>query len=316
MIEGIEIRWAKAEERNSILSFIERMGFNPRDAVTWDGLEMVAMTAWQEEQLIGAIPLEPRPLRICIGQTVWTMHETVVAIAPEFRSRGIGSAMQRQIAEGVSGEPALLSVFREEPQSKAYRWYLKNGFEPAIHIDSWFHEKPTQARTAGIDLLVPHDTRVPWDLLDEIWRAARQQGGGFVDQSQRTLRDWLNVHPYRKRYTFALAIERGRRGQAPGYAILGVGEMHSQARRCDILDIVSKGGTEEVQRLLDEILPLAGKLGCESTRWPLAEHDPNVAVASAIGFEKRWGFDMLVRQIDQSIQVDPQHWRYAAIDYI
>ena len=127
-----QIRWADADEAPDILAFIQAMGFNPRDKVTWDQLEMVAMSAWQGGKLIGAIPLEPRPLKIAPDKTVWAMHETVVAVHPEYRGGGIGTQMQHEIFTTLPTEIELLSVFREEPESPAYRWYVKNNFRPAL----------------------------------------------------------------------------------------------------------------------------------------------------------------------------------------
>jgi len=327
-MNDIEIRWARAEERGHILNFIEQMGFNPRDTVTWDGLEMVAMSAWQGGQLIGAIPLEPRPLRIDDeNSAAWAMHETVVAMHPERRGRGVGSAIQRAIFDSLPDDVPLVSVFREEPDSPAYRWYLKNGFAPAMHIDSWFYDGAPEDKFPALDLFNPTDAGVPWDLVDEIWRQARRCGGGFVDQSQRPLRSWLSVHPYRERYDFTLAIERGRRGHPPAYALLGMGHMHSESKRCDILELLSTGGPDDYRLMLDILISNAFKRGCNSTRWPLAEHDPNAQLAQDLGFEKKWGFDMLIRPIDSSFILHPfdklragssslKNWRYAPIDYI
>src|SRR5947199_6303211 len=89
-----EIRLARGHERGQILNFVEAMGFNPRDHVTWDALEMFTMSAWQGGQLVGTIPLEPRPLRIAPQQTLCGAHEPVVAVLPDHRNQGIASAMQ------------------------------------------------------------------------------------------------------------------------------------------------------------------------------------------------------------------------------
>jgi GNAT superfamily N-acetyltransferase len=305
-MNDVEIRWARAEERGQILNFIERMGFNPRDAVTWDSLEMIAMCAWQGDRLIGAIPLEPRPLRVADGSTAWTMHETVVAMHSDHRGRGVGSAMQRAIFDSLPDEVQLVSVFREEPDSPAYRWYLKNGFTPAVHVDSWFYEDAPEDRVSGLHLFSPDDAGVPWDLIDDIWRDARRSGGGFVDQAQRTLRSWLPVHPYRERYSFTIAVERGCPGRPPGYALLGMGHMHSETKRCDILELLSTGGHEDCRSLLDMLIPYAFGCGCKSTRWPLADTDSNTQIARDFGFERRWGFDMLIRRSDSCS--DREEW--------
>lgn len=318
MLSDIEIRWASADETAPILNFIEAMGFNPRDNTAWQGLEMVAMSAWQGGNLIGAIPLEPRPLKITADKTIWAMHETVVAVHPDHRARGIGSAMQQQIFTSLPDEIELLSVFREEPQSPAYRWYLKNGFQKAMQIDSWFFEGKPEWKMPEVDLFVPTDSRVPWEFLAETWRKAQQTASGVVDQTQRNLRDWLAIHPYRARYNFKIAAERGRQGRAPGYAILGTGNMHSERKRCDILDLISTGGPGDVRHMLDQIIPFEIKIGSAAIRWPLAQTDSHAEIAQAIGFQRKWSFDMLIRPLPHSsFNLLPSSFAsYASIDYI
>ena len=103
--------------------------------------------------------------------------------------------------------------------------------------------------------------------------------------------------------------------------------MHSETKRCDILETLSTGGPHDYRLMLDILVAHAFNRGCKSTRWPLAEHDPNTQLAQALGFEKKWGFDMLIRPSDSSFTLPPfdklragssslKNWRYAAIDYI
>jgi GNAT superfamily N-acetyltransferase len=314
----IQIRWAEADEAPDILQFIQAMGFNPRDKITWDELEMVAMSAWQGGKLIGAIPLEPRPLKIAGDKSVWTMHETVVAVHPDHRGAGIGSKMQEEIFSTLPAEIELLSVFREEPESPAYRWYIKNNFKPAMRINSWFYEASPEFKMPEVDLFVPTDARLPWDELAEIWQNARQNSSGIVDQTQRDLKTWLSIHPYRKKYDFMIAVERSRLGFPAGYALLGTGTMHSESKRCDILDLVSRGGPKDVSRLVEQFIPFMFKSGCTSIRWPLTQNDPNTQIAQALGFIKKWSFDMLVRPLPHSsVLAQPAAFAsFASIDYI
>jgi GNAT superfamily N-acetyltransferase len=318
MSDSPEIRLARTDERGQILRFVETMGFNPRDQETWDGLGMLAMSAWRAGELIGVIPIEPRPLRVATGRTARCAHETVVAVHPAHRAQGIGSAMQAQLLESLRGRAQFLSVFREEPDSAAYRWYVQNGFQPAMHVDSWFCEPQDSARAeSAVDVFDVADERTPWELVESIWRAARESGGGFVDRGERPLKRWLAVHPYRHRYTFTLVVER--RGRASAYALCGVGSMHSDSPRLDILELCSTVDADGTARLLDGVLQHARSINCTATRWPLAVHDPNVQVAREAGFVNKWGFDMLVRPLTDEVDLNPQvtsTWRYAGVDYI
>jgi GNAT superfamily N-acetyltransferase len=318
--ESPTIRLSRPDERDALLAFIEQMGFNPRDAVTWDALGMFAMTAWLHDRLVGAIPIEPRPLRIAPDRTVWTAHETVVAVHPDYRGGGLGSAMQAALAAcqfpTVAGArvPSLLSVYREDPASPAYRWYVKNHFRPATRIDSWFCDHPVEPK--GSFPVARHnadDPAVPWPLLADIWRSVREGHAGFVDRADRPLREWLGVHPYRRRYGFELLINHV---PPAGYVLLGVGRMHSPVERLDILELVTTGSPADAARLLGAVQHHAAG---RPIRWPLAAGDPMTEIARAARFESRRSFDLLLRPLDPALTLPAaitESWIYAGIDYI
>jgi GNAT superfamily N-acetyltransferase len=314
------IRLSRPDERDALLAFIEQMGFNPRDAVTWDALGMFAMTAWLGDRLIGAIPIEPRPLRVAPDRVVWAAHETVVAVHPDYRGGGLGSAMQAALTEcrfpspAGAGVPSLLSVYREDPASPAYRWYLKNHICPATRIASWFCDHSVAPKdSVPTTPYAPTDPAVPWSVLADIWRTARQGHAGFVERAGRPLQTWLAVHPYRHRYRFELLI----RTDAPaGYVLLGVGRMHSPVERLDILELVTTGSPADAARLLGAVQHHAAG---RPIRWPLAVGDPMTEIARGAGFESRWSFDLLIRPLDPALALPPavtESWIYAGIDYI
>jgi len=313
---AVDIRWSRESERDRILAFVQEMGFNPRDAVTWEALNMTAMTAWKGGTLVGAVPVEPRPLRVAKGRTLPIIHETVVAVSPPLRNQGIGSRMQEAIAASPAAGSELATVFREEPESGAYRWYLRNGFVPAMHIDSWFADLPQGTIDEGVTVHAAADGGLDWNALDRVWARVRVEGGGFVDRTRRPLRQWLQVHPYRTRYAFTLVEDRA--GEAlRGYSLLGVGRMHSRTERVDVLEAVSVEGASGVKRLLAATGAIAQARHWRPIRWPIARDDVVTGVARELGFEKRWGFDMLVRafsgEVGRSMWRD---WTYSALDYI
>ncbi|HQY88137.1 MAG TPA: GNAT family N-acetyltransferase, partial [Tepidisphaeraceae bacterium] len=131
----MNIRFSIPSDRNAILRFIEEMYFTPRDASTWDALKMQAMLALEGDQIIGAIPFESRELFIGQNQSIKCAHETCVAIHPEFRNRGLGTKLQNALIQQTTDHD-FLTVFREEPSSDSYRWYLKCGFTPVLEIES------------------------------------------------------------------------------------------------------------------------------------------------------------------------------------
>jgi len=290
------IRLSAPADRDAILAFITRMGFNPRDAVTWDGLNMLAMTAWDRNRLIGAIPFEPRELKIASDRTIRTLHETVVAVDEAHRGGGLGSRMQTAIAEQRPADAELITVFREDPQSPAYRWYIKNGFFPAIHIESWFCDEPI-ALGDPAQIWKATDPAAPWPAFE----IARPPG-----RTIRNLQKWLAVHPYRKQYSFWIV-----RDELGSVALLGVGKMHSETVRADVLDFVAPDDAAR-ESLLWAIISAAEEHEWHPVRLPLASDDPTAAVALSVGFKPGWPFDMLVKSLSP---IDTAGWRYAGIDY-
>ena len=322
---AIDIRLSREGERDAVLNFIKEMGFRPRDSVTWDALQMMAMTAWESGVLIGAIPMEPRVLQIAPDTTVKTVHETAVAIHPEFRSHGIGTEMQQAIFSTAPTGAVLATVFREQPESPAYRWYRKNGFEPVMHIESWFYDHPVPFPLQNAEVYDEHDPCLNWASLTALWEQAHLNwSGGFLDRCERPLREWLRVHPYRKIYTFTIIILRDAQKNLRGYAVLGVGKMNSETERVDILELVTiLEEPHEVDMLLQAIITFASTHAFRPIRWPLARYDPNRKIAKRYGMEERWNFDFMVREMRRpskpvlDLSVQTKHsWRYFSIEYI
>jgi GNAT superfamily N-acetyltransferase len=295
------IRLSTPADRDVILAFIERMGFTPRDAVTWDGLKMVAMTAWTGNRLIGAIPLEPRELRISPDKTIRVVHETAVAVEESFRSSGVGSKMQAAIAAQRSEGAEMVTVFREGPQTPAYRWYGKCGFSPLMHIEYWTSKKPI-VDGGGVEIWAADSHSAPLEKFD----VASSPG-----RTIRGLRGWLDVHPYRKRYQFWIVKD-----ELGSVALLGVGTLHSETVRADVLDfVVSESG--KMESLLRAVNSAAVEKGWPIVRVPMAGNDTGIAAARSLGFEVGWTFDMLGKSLSSEIDLSRlSGWRYAGIEFI
>lgn len=319
----ITIRFSSPNERDVILEFIEEMGSRRRDRVTWDTLGMVAATAWEGKKLIGAIPVEPRSLQIAPGAAVKTVHETAVAVRPEFRGHGIGSRLQQAIFSTPPGGALLMSVFREQPESDGYRWYRKNGFEPMMHIDSWFLDHPTPLSGEPIEWYEANDVSLDFAALRTVWKRWSAPYGGYISRSARPLHKWLTVHPYRTIYRFTIVVIRDQQKHVAGYAVLGIGKLYSETDRVDILELVTVRAEEETERLFRAVVTFAAAKTYRPIRWPLAKQDPNREIVKCHGLRAGWNFDFLIRRTEgaaaAALDLSPhvrEHWRYLGIEYI
>ena len=131
----------------------------------------------------------------------------------------------------------------------------------------------------------------------------------MVDQRERPLESWIAVHPYRNRYTFDV-IPLGERG----YAVIGIGALHSDAARLDVLDLVAANAMD-ARALLDLCVAYARAREIVTVRVALAEADPHARIAAGLGMTAGWNFDLLIRPIDPALSFDASGWRYATIDF-
>jgi GNAT superfamily N-acetyltransferase len=295
--DSIQLRPSRPEDAERVLAFIRAMGFTPRDRTTWEALGMCAVLALRGEEVVGAIPIEVRPVKIAPDLTVQWAHQTCVAVHPDLRGGGLGSRLQKLLRSTLPSGTQMMGVYREDPDSPAYRWYVNNGFRKTMTVVSW-----TKELDAG-----DKDRRASAGLrVEEAWRLHRTNGC-FVDQTQRSLAKWLEVHPYRSRYRLEIVEVR------MGYAVLGIGQLHSESTRADVLDFVAS--EEDARELLEQCLARARELKARPLRWALSEHDPLVALAKQSGMTPGWRFDLLIQEIVPGLHFDVSSWRYASIDF-
>jgi len=325
----ITIRLSENEESGMILNFIAEMGFNSRSVDTWNSLSMCAITAWIGDKLIGAIPLEPRLYQIAPGQNVLIVHETAVAMHPKYRGGGIGSRMQNALEHKLRNGAGAAMVFRSDESSGPYRWYVRNGFSPILHIESWFMEEPASLIIEHSDIdgkvsfLSINDPSLDWRPLVTLWEKTNEVTyGGFVNRKNRRLQDWLACHPYGDHYEFLIMSLQNSLGDITAYALLGTGTMHSETPKIDILETAIRDDSEAIaETLIRALARFAVEKSFCPIRWPLAVTDPCCALARDMGFKPRLGFDIMARPLSRKSAswFGPnitKNWRYFSVDFI
>lgn len=321
----MEIREADEGEIDEVLAFIVANGFNARDRTSWDGLGLRAATAWDGGRLVGAVPYQPRTIELGDGRGLVVAHETTVAVDESRRGHGLGSRLQEHLADARPAGIEALSVYREKPESGAHRWYRANGFEPVVHLTSWFVHDPI-ARAAGTAAqrldVAPADEHPAIDEVAALRAQAFASGGGFV-RRDRPLDELLAVHAYRHRYRFLVGTLAADDGSLRAHCVLGVGKLHSEHDRLDVLEFArhAPDDDESVRLVADDLTALAAAQRWEPVRWALAEGDPAAAEVRTLGWEPGWDFDHLVRPLHGAPSVPElralaSSWRYQTLDYL
>lgn len=305
--DTIQLRPSRPEDVEQILAFIRAMGFTPREQTTWEALGMSAAIALRGEEVVGAIPIEMRPVKIAPDLTVQWAHQTCVAVHPDLRGGGLGSRLQKLLRSTLPSGTQMMGVYREDPASPAYRWYVNNGFRKAMTIVSWTREMKTPSACPEAGSPDPRSsTHRRERSVGEAWHRFRTNGC-FVDQSQRPLAKWLDVHPYRSRYRFEIIKHES------SYAVLGIGQLHSDSTRADLLDFVAREAN--ASELLERCVARAREMQATPLRWALSEHDPLAALAKQADMTPGWQFDLLIQEVVPGLHFDVSSWRYASIDF-
>ena len=107
-----------------------------------------------------------------------------------------------------------------------------------MRVRSWFLDRPyPETRDLRVRVTEATEHAVDWNEVRALWRRTNAgTGGGFVDRDWRCLESWLPAHPYRHRYTFRIARLFDRGGTLTAYALLGIGTLHSETVRVDVLE--------------------------------------------------------------------------------
>ena len=306
-----EIRWDRPQDQPAIRAFLARVGFLVRPRETWSALGMSAATAWRDGELVGAIPLEPRPVKLGAAKTLRCLQQTTVAVEPALRGRGIGSALQDFIAAAAAeagGRAQAATVYREEPDSPGYRWYRRNGFAPLQRLRIWSHGG--SGGGAPLRIAAWNDPAVPLAEIEALRLQQDDAGSGLtVVRAARPLAHWLPVHPYARAWRFEIAWSA-----APlAYALLGRAE---EGRRELLESGVAAEGPVPRRRLIEGLIA-AGPLRCM-----LAESDAEaIAALEATGFTRQSAMDLLAKPLAAgvSLEIDEEdraRWRHHAIDYV
>ena len=112
-----------------------------------------------------------------------------------------------------------------------------------------------------------------------------------MSRSDRSLDEWLAIHPYREVYRFGVIAVDG------AYAAVGVGKLHSVGDRLELLELGGFDDDVAYERLINAVRRFASEFHCEYVRIALSPEDPAYGRFVRHGFIDEWSFDMMGRVV-------------------
>ena len=200
---------------------------------------MAAICAFAGERLIGAIPFERRSLALGNGLYIRALWATGVHVDQDFRSVGIGEAMDRLIPDVFGAEASGIFVYRGHKESGAYRWYEKIGFNVIATIDTLGKQVDQIPRGnvkcevySGEDIFSMIGSE-----LYEIFIRENKKESGFRFRSSQYWCSSCKFHLYRQFYDyFVLKIGED---DLKAYAFIGQTSIGDAVERLDIFEFIA-----------------------------------------------------------------------------
>lgn len=296
----IKFRPFKSEYLYGILDLIKKSDSTDRSADTWNGNNMTAIVTFDDDKLIGVLPLERRSFSLGAGRFIDVLWISAAHVEPEYRSQGIGTSMERKIQEYFFPEYKAVFVYRSDETSPAYNWYKKLGYHEFLSILSFKHDvKRPDASVAYVLLSTDAEVQQWEDKLYDCFNRHVGASGGFPQRHRRFWSDKLKTHYYREFYTYKIIVLTSY-DEISAYAFLGETAMKDGIRRVDVLEFAAPDDSISGIRdsLYNAVMNFASQHGFKEIRIQLSIQDPHLQWIKSLGFVNRWRFNIMGRLID------------------
>ncbi|MCR4322389.1 MAG: GNAT family N-acetyltransferase [Candidatus Brocadiaceae bacterium] len=279
---------------------IERSDSTNRSIDTWYWNNMTSVVAFDDNKLIGVLPLEKRLFSLGGDRSLNILWVSAAHVEPEYRSQGVGTAMDNKIQEYFFPDFKAVFVYRGDETSKAYRWYNKLGYHEILSVLSF--KKDVKRLDAAIDyILLSNEAEIRrWeDKLFDCFKRYTWSLGGFPLRHRRFWSDKINAHYYKEFYTYSILAITSQ-DKISGYAFLGKTVMKDGIPRVDILEFVAPDESVTGIRdcLYNAIMNFVCQHGLNEVRIQLSTQDPHLQWIKSLGFVNRWRFNIMGRLID------------------
>jgi GNAT superfamily N-acetyltransferase len=272
----------------TVLDMIARSDSTNRSIDTWHGNNMTAILAFNDSELIGAIPLEKRSFSLGKGKFIDILWISGAHVEPDYRSKGIGTAMDQKIKDYYSSEFKAVFAYRGDETSRAYRWYKKLEYCEMLPILSFKKEVRRPEITIQYELWDNEEMVRQWESkLFNCFNRYKDFYGGFPQRHRQFWSDKFKTHYYKEFYDYSI-LALTDNNEILCYAFLGQTSMKDNIPRIDILEISMPEDFIIKDSLFNAIMDFAYRHGLTEVRIQLSVQDPHLKWVKKLGFINRW----------------------------
>jgi len=294
----IEIQPFENKYLGDALVLIEHSDSTNRSIQTWKGNDMTAILAFDGKKLIGIIPFERCRLSFNgnkINNVLWVSGAHVDS---EYRSTGIGSAMDSKIKEYFHPDYQAVFVCRANENSAAYKWYKKNGYQGLSSIISFKKKVERPLKKSSYELWTNQEDINSHKI--EIYNCFIKNNVSYRGFPQRQKSFWSNKldnHYYKDFYNYCIIALIDKK-QVIAYAFLGETSMKDNVERIDILEFVMPDNIDMQEKFFAAVMQVAYQRGLREIRLQLSSQDHHQQQIKSFGFTERWRYKIMGRIIN------------------
>ena len=302
VLNRIEIVPYENKHLGEILRLTKRSISTTRTPLTWQGNHMTGVLAFYENNLVGAIPLEPRQIALGNNHFFKVVWVSGAHVDPSYRSMGIGSLMEKKITEVFSTKVDGIFVYRGEQESGAFKWYQKNGYKILNSIVAL--EKPVGIESnhyQSYDVISKtSEIREFGTMLESAFLEKYKNRSGYVMRSPQYWVGKVNNHLYKAHYSYTVITVSGI-SRKLAYAFLGETSIGDRVHRLDIFEFVAI--SEERENLLDAIINFSSKKKIPMARIRFVRRDNDIGWFFEQGFKLQSEFFLKARFLNDKVHV-------------
>mgnify|MGYP001357884548 CR=1 FL=1 len=270
----LKIRSYIPSDRDAVIKLIQRSASTNRTPNTWDQNNMTAALAFENDTMIGALPMETRQFEIGNGRSSKVLWISAAHVDEEYRSQGIGARLDEFIRKNHETQIDALCVYRGDVSSLAYKWYNKMNYSPVSTLLSFTKNVAfTKNKNNYFSIEEISKIQISEHKILRCFQLNTKQLGGFPKRKIGYWSKLFSAHYYKNNYKFAIITIPSKDGENySGYALVGLTSMRDNISRLEILEFIFSNAM--VQELLHQsITDYAITLGVKEIRIQIGYDD-------------------------------------------